>query len=118
MLNHYIYLIDNFEKNLDKKIRNIRILSGCEEEKLIEMAGVNQEIEAFDILECLKNQIGENPGKIILSDDNVDLTYEEFNHKSNSLANYLKDNFNVGPQDNIAVIAERSMESVIAFTPY
>ena len=115
LLAHYVYLIDNISQNMDKKIRDIKILSSAEEDKLIEMSGFDSEIKTESILVALARNVEENPTQIILSDDKSYFNYKEFDSYTNSLANYLKDNFDVKQQDNIVLIANRSVESVLGF---
>ncbi len=115
LLNHYIYLINNIEENMNKKIRDIKILSPLEEDNIIKMSGSNDDFDSNSILSELNTQIDKNPTQVILSDDKTDLRYAEFDLKTNSLANYLHDNFDIKKQDNIIVIAKRSIESVLAF---
>ena len=114
-LEDYVYLIDNVQQNLDKKIKDIKILSPSKEEKIIKLAGRNKQIPHDSILDALNKRIRKNPNQIILSDDSSSIDYNDFNLKTNSLANYLMDKFAVKEQDNVILIAERSIESVLAF---
>ena len=115
LLNHYVYLIDNIDENMGKKIDDIDILSPSEKKRIIEMAGVKEDINYDSIPTALKEQIAKNPTMPILSDCESCLSYNDFDLKTNSLANYLKDNFAVEKQDNIVLIANRSIESVLSF---
>ena len=115
LLKHYIRLIDNIEENMDKRICDISILSPYEEELILEKSSVKMDIETDPILTSLKKQIKENPSQIILSNQDSSLSYEDFDLKTNSLANYLKDNFNVASGDTVVLLANRSIESVLAF---
>ena len=115
LLNHYVYFIDNIDENMGKKIDDIDILSPSEKKRIIEMAGVKEDINYDSIPTALKEQIAKNPTMPILSDCESCLSYNDFDLKTNSLANYLKDNFAVEKQDNIVLIANRSIESVLSF---
>jgi amino acid adenylation domain-containing protein len=115
LLDHYINLIDTISENMGKKIEDIDILSSCERERIMEMAGVSEDVKYDSIMTALKKQIAKNPAMTILSDCKSSLSYNDFNLKTNSLANYLKDNFAVEDQDNIVLIANRSIESVLGF---
>ncbi len=115
LFNHYINLIENIDQNMDKKIADISILSPAEEKRILEMSGDDWDIKPDSILTLLKRQIRKNPAQTILSDYKSSLNYHDFDLKTNSLANYLKDNFNVEKQDKIVLIANRSIESVLAF---
>ena len=115
LLNHYINLIDTIDENMGKKIDDIDILSSIERKRIIEMAGVKEDVKYDSILAALKEQIDKNPTMTILSDCESSLSYNDFDLKTNSLANYLKDNFTVEKQDNIVLIANRSIESVLGF---
>ena len=115
LLNHYVYLIDNIDENMTKKIEDIDILSLDKRKKIMEMAGVKEDVKYDSILTALKEQIDKNSSMTILSDYMSSLSYNDFDLKTNSLANYLKDNFAVEKQDNIILIANRSIESVLGF---
>ena len=115
LIDHYTNLIDNIDQNMDKKIRDINILSHSQEERILEMSGINNVIKSNSILATLKRQIKEHPAQIILSDDKSSLNYNDFNLKTNSLANYLRKEYNVKKQDKIVLIANRSIESVLGF---
>ena len=115
LLKHYVNLIDGIGENMDRKIEDIDILSPEEKERIIEMAGVKEDVEYDSILTALRGQVAKNPEKIILSDCKSCLSYRDLDMKTNSLANYLKDSFGVEGQDNIVLIANRSIESVLGF---
>ena len=115
LLDHYVNLIDGIGENMGRKIDDIDILSSGERERIMEMAGVKEDLKYDSILTALKEQIAKNPTMTILSDCESSLSYNDFDLKTNSLANYLKDNFAVEKQDNIVLIANRSVESVLGF---
>lgn len=115
LLGHYINLIDNIGKNMGMKIDDIDILSSGERERIIEMTGVKEDVKYDPILIALKEQIAKNPTMKILSNHESSLSYNDFDLKTNSLSNYLKDKFSVKKQDNIVLIANRSIESVLGF---
>ena len=115
LFNHYINLIDNIEENLDKKIAEINILSSEEAEMILEMSGIDTDTKPEAILDRLKRQIRDNPEEVILSDYRTSLSYHDFDLKTNSLSNYLKDKCNIKKGDTVVLIANRSIESVLAF---
>ena len=113
LFEHFIYLIDNIDRNIDKKVKDIKILSPAQEEKIIKMAGFNGDEIHEPIVISFKKQVEKCPEKVILSDNKTSLTYTDLNLRTNSLANYLKDKYGVKKQDNIVLIANRSIESVV-----
>lgn len=115
LLKHYVYLIDSFKQNSDEKIDDIDILSKLEKENLIKTTGSDCDVEYDSLLDRFRMCIRQNPSKTILSDDDSSLSYEELDLKSNSLANFLKDKFDIRSHDSIVLFCERSIESVIAF---
>ena len=115
LFDSYIFLIENIAYNIDKKIRDIMILTPENEEKIIRMAGSESEITHDPILLSFKKQVEKNPEKVILSDEKSSLTYRDLDMKTNSLANYLKENFGVKRQDYMILVANRRTESVAAF---
>ena len=115
LIDNYTNLIEDINQNMDKKIEDINVLSHSQEEMILEMSGINKSIKSDSILTRLKRQIKKHPAQVILSDCKYFLNYNEFNLKTNSLANYLKDNFDVKKQDTVVLIANRSIESVLGF---
>ena len=115
LIDNYTNLIEDINQNMDKKIEDINVLSHSQEEMILEMSGINKSIKSDSILTRLKRQIKKHPAQVILSDCKYFLNYNEFNLKTNSLANYLKDNFDVKKQDIVVLIANRSIESVLGF---
>ena len=113
VLEHFIYLIDNIGGNIDKKVKDIKILSPAHEEMIMKMAGFNRDVIHEPIVVSFKKQVEKYPEKVILSNDETSLTYTDLNLRTNSLANYLKDKCGVKKQDNIVLIANRSIESVV-----
>lgn len=116
ILKHYSHIINNFDNNLNKKIKNIKILSKPDEKKLIEkFNNTKTNINDKKAITLFKNNLLKNPDKIILYDDNTHYTYTDLNNITNSLANYLQDVFNIKNQDKILYVGKRSVNRIFAF---
>jgi len=66
------------------------------------------------IHEMLESQVNKNPADIALVMGKYSLTYKQLNERINSVAHYLKSKININKNDIIAIIAERSIEMIIA----
>jgi len=54
-----------------------------------------------------------NPKNIAVVYEDIELTYEELNEKSNQLSNYLRNTFNIKPDDIIALCLDKSELMII-----
>jgi len=66
------------------------------------------------IAEIFEQQASKTPHSIALVFEGIELTYAELNRLSNRLANYLKLNYNLFPDDLIAIRLDRSHLLIIA----
>lgn len=68
-----------------------------------------------NVLEYLEESAKKSPRKIVLSDDNSQVTYEELLHDAKAIGSYLSSKINNKTNEPIAVLIDRNVESIIAF---
>jgi non-ribosomal peptide synthetase component F len=61
-----------------------------------------------------EEQVERTPENIVLVYENVKLTYRELNERANRLAHYLKNTYEIQPDDLIALCLDRSEQMLIA----
>ena len=71
-------------------------------------------LENKTIHQLFEEQVKKTPYNIAITYGNKQLTYQELNQKANQLAHYLKDNYQIKPDDLIALCLDRSEYIIIA----
>ena len=114
IINYLKKVSDEIEKNLNKKIKDIEILSIEEKKRLL--FGFNSTDMKFSedktIVDLFEEQVNLFPDKIALIINDYQLTYKEFHNKASHLATYLK-SYNVCTDTFVGILAERSLEMII-----
>jgi amino acid adenylation domain-containing protein len=112
---HYKCILEQIVENPDMKIAEIELLSSDEREQLL--FGFNNTEAEFPkdvmIQELFTEQAERIPERIAVVFGGDSLTYQELHERSNQLARVLRDN-GIGRDDVVALIAERSIEMIIA----
>ncbi|SFS08509.1 non-ribosomal peptide synthetase, partial [Anaeromicropila populeti] len=115
MLAHLGELLRKIVTNPDQLIEDISFLTDWERQKIME------EFNASDmdydkektVEDCFKEQVKQSPYGKAVAMGNECLTYEELDQKSESLAYWLRE-LGVKKNDYVAIVAERSLEMMIA----
>ncbi|MCP1135854.1 amino acid adenylation domain-containing protein [Paenibacillus polysaccharolyticus] len=112
---HFICILEQIVDHSELKIAEIELLSSDEREQLL--FGFNNTEAEFpkDIMihELFKEQAERIPERIAVVFGDESLTYQELHERSNQLARLLRDN-GIGRDDVVALIAERSIEMIVA----
>lgn len=66
------------------------------------------------IIDLFEEQVEKNPDSIAIVFNDIKLTYRELNNKSNCVAHYLRDTYQIKPDDLIGVLLNRSEKIIIA----
>ena len=111
---HFNNILNNIIKNVDTKIRNIKMLSD-EEEKYI-LYDFNdtfvENAKTKTIVELFEEQVKITPENIAVICDNKNITFQELNAKANSLAFALRDQ-NISRNDLVGIMVNRSIEMIV-----
>jgi len=65
------------------------------------------------LVDLFEKQVNQTPNNIALVFEQTSLTYQELNQKANQLAHYLRENYQIEPDNLIGICTERSLEMVI-----
>ncbi|WP_165760237.1 AMP-binding protein, partial [Niastella populi] len=94
----------------EEKISQIDYLSDEEKHKLL--VTYNDTAIAYPkdktIVGLFEEQVAKTPDNVAVVFEDRELTYQELNEWSNQLAHYLKDNYDIRPDDLIGIKQERS----------
>ena len=112
ILEHYVFILQQLIKNIDIEISDINIITDKEEKLLKEFNNTYEEINDDTVISLFEKQVRKFPNNIALICDNKELTYEQLNQKSNSLANYLISN-GINNNNIVCIMANRSLETII-----
>jgi amino acid adenylation domain-containing protein/non-ribosomal peptide synthase protein (TIGR01720 family) len=109
-------LVDNAEQGKEIKITDLRYISEKQYELLINTWNATDKEYPSEktIHELFEEQVERTPDNIALVYEDVKLTYKELNARSNQLANYLRQTYDIKPDDLIALCLDRSEQMLIA----
>jgi amino acid adenylation domain-containing protein len=115
LIRHYKQLLQALLENPEQKISQIEYLSQKEKHKLL--VTYNDSAVSYKkktIKELFEEQVIKSSERLALSFEDQTLTYQELNARSNALANCLIKRYNVSKNSKVAVLLDRSVESVIS----
>lgn len=115
ILHKFKKIITTMVYDINQKIVDIECIT--DEEKKIVLEEFNSPLTDYvceqNVINYLENTVKQTPEKIALIFENKQLTYFELNQKVNQLAQVLR-NQGISGNDFVAIIAEKSMEMIIA----
>ncbi len=116
LMQHYKRLLDSILSHPQAKISQIDYLS--EEEKHQLLVTFNDTAVAYPldktIVDLFEEQAARTPDNIAVVFEDTQLTYQQLDEKSNQLAHYLRENYQIRPDDLVGIQLERSEWVIIA----
>ncbi|MBW9155186.1 amino acid adenylation domain-containing protein [Clostridium tagluense] len=111
---NYMNVLKEILKNHNEKIKNIKIFSEEEYNKILyEFNNTNSDYpKDKTIQELFEEQVAKTPDKIAVIFEDKNLTYRELNEKSNIIARILRKK-GVKADSIVAIMVERSQEMII-----
>lgn len=70
--------------------------------------------DAQTVVTLFEQQVEATPNYVAVQFDGVFITYQTLNARANDLAQRLRNQYGVEPNDRVAVIAEKSIEMIVA----
>lgn len=120
-INTYKVILQQLIKIKDKKFRNRQIRDlyyldkATYQKVIIDYNNTYREYETNKTIHQLfEEQVEKTPDNIAVVFEDKKLTYHELNCKSNQLAHYIKRQYNICPNDLIALLLNRNENMVIA----
>ncbi|MGG4268279.1 amino acid adenylation domain-containing protein, partial [Peribacillus simplex] len=113
---HFKYLLDQLLHHADTKISKVEILTQDEFDAIINRFNASPVDYPSDqsLVSLVEDMVARYPETTALKQDDVMVTYESMSKKSNQLARALQKK-GVNSETLVGVIAERSIDTVIAF---
>lgn len=114
-IENYLVLLAGLDKNLQQKIDKMPILSTAEKKLLLINWNATKKNypENTNLVQCIEEQVANNPQKTAIIYQNKHITYDELNKKANQLAHFLKKTTHC--KSYVAVYLDRSVETIICF---
>lgn len=113
---HYINILKIVLKETKIKIADIDMIGRDEKARILQKLNDTKTEYERDktVVQLFEKQVEEEPNKIALVYNDEKLTYRELNQKSNQLANYMINEYNIKEQDKVAIFVKKSLESIIS----
>ncbi len=116
MIRHYKHLLNALLETPQAKLSQVDYLS--EEEKHTLLVTYNDTAVAYPkdktIVDLFEEQVARTPDNVAVVFEDIELTYQQLDERSNQLAHYLRDNYDIRPDDLVAIQLERSEWMIIA----
>lgn len=114
MIQRFKFIVNQIIEDCNKKLMDIESILPDERESILNRfnKGTVNYPDKTTIVELFEEQVRKGPKRIALKYKESQLSYEELNKKSNILAEKLRKS-GVGPDDFVAIVAERSIEMII-----
>lgn len=115
MVKQFFQLLDSVTNNPKQKIRDLRILSKDEEQKILSQAiKVTQTVDLDEtIISLFEQQVLQTPDALAIQFQNHKISYQQLNEKVNQLARLLQSK-GVSADTMIPICLDRSHEMVVA----
>ncbi len=114
MMKHLEVILCSMMADTNQKIKDVGILTVDEKDKVIHQFNNTLESYPFErtVIEMFEEQVKRCPDNIALEYGDIQLTYGELNARANCITSKLR-NLGVENDDRVAIIAERSIETVL-----
>ena len=116
MAAHFLELVNGVVSDTDRKIEAINILSEHERIRLLEeFNDTNAEYPADKtIIDLFEEQAVRTPCNIAVVFEECNLTYKELNEQANQVAHFLRNEYQIKPDDFVGVMLDRSEKMIVA----
>ncbi|MCP4150847.1 MAG: amino acid adenylation domain-containing protein, partial [bacterium] len=110
---NFIKLMESVLEQPEIAISQLEYIEKNEYDKIIRIFNdTEMPFKQLTIKEHFEQQVEKTPAKTAVVHDKESITYEALNRKANQLAHYLRDRFDVKPNDVIGVFVDRSIEMI------
>ena len=108
-------LTNNIQELTTKDLRKINILDDARYQQILYEWNKTEQDYPKDktIHKLFEEQVLKTPNNIAVVYEDNKLTYQELNNKANQLAHYLRLNYNIKPDDLVAIYLDRSEQLLI-----
>ncbi|MCP4111287.1 MAG: AMP-binding protein, partial [Desulfobacteraceae bacterium] len=112
---HIEKTLDEIILNKNIKIKDLEIIPADEKNLLLNVFNDTKTDFPADktIVDLFEEQVEKTPDNVAVVFEDVELTYRELNEKANIVGHYLRDNYEIEPDDLVGVLLERSEKMII-----
>ncbi len=113
---HFKTLISSVIENPESRIKDLEIIPAEEKKLLLNIFNDTKTDFPSDktIVDLFEQQVEKNPDNTAVVFEDIELTYRELNERANIVGHYLRDNYQIKPDDLVGVLLERSERMIIA----
>ncbi|MCP4107113.1 MAG: amino acid adenylation domain-containing protein, partial [Desulfobacteraceae bacterium] len=116
MSGHLEKLISSVIENPESRIKDLQIIPESEKNLLLNVfndtrADYPKEKTIVDLFE---EQVEKTPDNIAVVFESVELSYRTLNEKANKVAHYLRNKYDIKPDDLVGIMLDRSEKMIIA----
>ncbi len=111
-----VHIIEQILQKEKIYINKVDIITKNERQKLLYTINDTNEEYPKDktIIELFEKQVEKTPNEIAITFKDKNLTYKQLNEKANSLAYYLRNKENIGRDNLVGIMVNRSLEMIVA----
>jgi amino acid adenylation domain-containing protein len=116
MADNFLTLVKNVAVGADTPINELNIISGINYERVIKQFNdTNQRysIPGITLQELFENQVEQCGEKTAAVYKGEKISYRDLNRKANQLANYLRDQHGIKPNDVMGISMDRSIDMIV-----
>ncbi len=110
MSEHLKMLLESIARNPDQTISQLQMLTPAEQHRLL--VQFNDTAAAYPqnetVVDLFEKQAIQSPEHIAVLFENTRLTYRQLNETSNRIAHFLKEKFQIQPEDRVGLLLDRS----------
>lgn len=117
----YNYIINQLLSNKKSIVKDIEIISKEEKDKILNVYNDTyisflKEKQLKNVYNVILNNNKHKTNNIALEDNEIKITYKELFERVNKLSNLLKENFEIKENENIGIITDKSIDTIIRNT--
>ncbi|KQB41364.1 non-ribosomal peptide synthetase [Flavobacterium aquidurense] len=116
ILSHFSVILDEVVKQPVTSVRSLNYLTSTEKRTVLydfNDTHIHYPVD-HTIIELFEEQAAKTPDNIAVVFENNTLTYQELNEKANQIGNYLRNNYNIQPDNFIGVKLHRSNDLIVS----
>jgi amino acid adenylation domain-containing protein len=115
-IGHYENMLGKLLLSPEEPINQIVYISKEDESQLLQTFNDTKVDYPRDktIVELFEEQVEKTPDNIAVVFEEIELSYKELNERSNQLADYLRNNYGIQPDNLVGIKLERSEEMIIS----
>ncbi|MCK4259319.1 MAG: amino acid adenylation domain-containing protein [Halanaerobiales bacterium] len=115
MVKHFQTITASVVSNPQTKIRDLEILAEEEQKLLLDLFNDTAADYPLDktIVLMFEEQVAKTPDNIAVIYEETKLTYRQLNERANIVANYLRDQYQIKPDDFVGIMIPRSEKMII-----